>query len=349
MLAMNFSNESETCGNIGLPMCSNPVGYSVVIFFITMAIIGGNVLNLCVLIMTRRLHNNPGYFMMNLAITDLGAGLVLLTTSIPLSIRGMWPVSALSRDVHGFFAQLFVAVSIATLSAVSFDRYLSISHPLQYLSLMTTRRCILINAFCWALNILTLLAPFFGFGEFMFNPQTYVSHLNFPNSLSIVIYSYSLQIVPGMLVICVSYGQIFKITKRHIQDINTISKQVNQLSHHPKRSKAIKTMAVIVIMFFICWIPYCVQQVILALLSEKNKKSTPQALDFILTWLAISNSFMNSIIYCVTYRDYRLGMIRLLSKIFCIKRETENDPFSHSNASTVIDHPDAISPKSKRK
>ncbi|XP_064621235.1 G-protein coupled receptor 52-like [Lineus longissimus] len=336
---MNDTNESAACGDIGLPICSNPVVYAVLIFLITAMIIAGNILNLCVLIMTKRLHNNPGYFMMNLALTDLGAGLVLLVRSIPLSIQGMWPVSQLSRDVHGFFAQLFVAVSIATLSAVSFDRYLSISKPLHYPSVMTTKRCILINAFCWALNIVTLLAPFLGFGEFMFNPQTYVSHLNFPNNLYIVIYSYTLQVVPGMLVICFCYGQIYRITKRHIAAINNMSKQMNQSAHQPKASKAIKTMAVTVLMFFICWVPYCTQQVILALLPDTKKKSTPHALDFTLTWLAISNSFMNAIIYCVTYREYRLGMKQLLLKLFRIKPETEGDPHSNSHVSTVPDHP----------
>ncbi|XP_074643986.1 putative G-protein coupled receptor 21 [Tubulanus polymorphus] len=312
---MTVNTTGLMCNTYGKPACTKCVPCMIIIFFITLFILVGTIFNFAVLISTKKLHNNTGCFLVNLALTDLGVGFVCLTTSLPYSLSGVYPASTQSVQVHGFFAQLFCAVSILTLGTVSFDRYMALSRPFHYLEIMSASRCMMINAANWLVNALILTTPFYGFGEYYYKPSTFASHFNFPMNYHIVLYSFGLQIIPGMILIIFSYYKIHKITRRHVHDISIITRHGGK----PVKiggGKAIKTIAVTVVMFFTCWLPFTIQQTILSFIGHNT---TPMIFDFALTWLAISNSFMNCIIYSLTHRDYREGAKKLIRRVSIFK------------------------------
>ncbi|XP_064621234.1 G-protein coupled receptor 52-like [Lineus longissimus] len=311
------TSSAPTCGVYGKYMCNYQPGYAVIIFLVTLFILVGNIFNLLVLTRTRAMHNNPGYYMINLAVTDLGLGIICGIWAVPLSVSGLFQYTEGSMIVHGFFAQLFCAVSICTLGGVSFDRYLAISRPLRYPSIMTGKVCFVIIIVIWIVNVLVMVPPFCGFGSYIYSENTFGSHFDFMADKGLMIYSFSIQIFPGMVVVIFSYVQIFLITRRHIRAINIAGPRGGgKISSN----KAMKTLAITVLVFFVCWIPFTVQQMVVASINHHpeidntptDSDNTPRPLDFILTWLAVSNSFMNCIIYSVTNKEYRNGARKIL-------------------------------------
>jgi G protein-coupled receptor 52 len=326
-----ITSSAPTCGVYGTYMCHHEPGYAVIIFLITLFIFLGNIFNLLVLIRTNAMHNNPGYYMMNLAVTDLGLGIICSLWAVPLSISGRYQFQEWSMFLHGFLAQLFCAVSICTLGAVSFDRYLAISRPLRYPSIMTAKVCFIIIIVVWIINLFVMLPPFVGFGTYVYNDNTFGSHFDFIANKGLMAYSFSIQIIPGMVIVVYSYTQIFRITRRHIREINVVGPQGGgKLSSN----KAMRTLAITVLVFFMCWMPFTGQQIIVAAVSTDGTDNTPRPLDFILTWLAVSNSFMNCIIYSVTNKEYRNGARKILYAMVGKQPPPQNIASSFAPSST---------------
>ncbi|XP_046556444.1 uncharacterized protein LOC124265689 [Haliotis rubra] len=93
----------------------------------------------------------------------------------------------------------------------------------------------------------------------------------------------------------------------------SLKANINTQSMGSRRSlnlKAAKTLGLITIGFFVAVTPWTVTQLVMAL---GDVKVNP-LLDFSVTWLALSNSFWNVIIYCVTSTSFRLAAGRLFSR-----------------------------------
>ncbi|CAF1044445.1 unnamed protein product [Rotaria sordida] len=135
------------------------IGFAILI----LTTVGGNTLVLLALYLDKRLHTPSFYLIANMAVADLLLGLSVLPFSSVLEllndrwIFGQGFCSAwLALDV------LCCTASIIALMAVSIDRYIGVTRPLNYSSIMTTRRTIYLVNIVWAVSILTSVVPLFG-------------------------------------------------------------------------------------------------------------------------------------------------------------------------------------------
>ncbi|XP_034006182.1 olfactory receptor 6N2-like [Trematomus bernacchii] len=86
-----------------------------------------------------------------------------LLSDLLLSGAGLVQVSRTWCLCQGFFANTLGGASFMLLSAMAFDRYLSICHPMHYAVLVTPAKVVLMLLFCWMLpsilvGVSTLLA-----------------------------------------------------------------------------------------------------------------------------------------------------------------------------------------------
>lgn len=113
----------------------------------------GNSLVLASVYMFRNLRTHSNYFLVSLAVADLSVGLV----AIPLYCIGAitWPhtLGTIAGHALDFVVMLSLTASSLNLVAVSYDRHLAISSPLQYCSLMNLRRCRMIIIFVWSFSV----------------------------------------------------------------------------------------------------------------------------------------------------------------------------------------------------
>lgn len=142
--------------HISLAAC---FGFAILI----LATVLGNTLVLLALFLDKRLHAPSFFLIANMATADLLLGISVLPFSSILEllddrwIFGRGFCSAwLALDV------LCCTASIIALMAVSVDRYIGVTRPLKYGSIMTIRRTVYLIILVWAISILTSVVPLFG-------------------------------------------------------------------------------------------------------------------------------------------------------------------------------------------
>ncbi|XP_061608146.1 histamine receptor H2b [Phyllopteryx taeniolatus] len=131
-------------------MISTALHWLILLSFIILTI-GGNALVCLAVGLSRRLWRIANCFVVSLAVTDLLMGLLVLPFSATLELRsGRWPLGGTVRNIYVSSDVLLCAASILSLLAISVDRYLAISAPLNYSSRITPPRVTLAIVAIWA-------------------------------------------------------------------------------------------------------------------------------------------------------------------------------------------------------
>ncbi|XP_066840375.1 olfactory receptor 14C36-like [Anser cygnoides] len=117
----------------------------------------GNGLILTAVACDHRLHTPMYFFLLNLALLDLGC----ISTTLPKAMaNSLWDTRAISYA--GCVAQLFLFVFLMSaeyslLTIMSYDRYIAICKPLHYGSLLGSRACAQMAAAAWGSGLLNAL------------------------------------------------------------------------------------------------------------------------------------------------------------------------------------------------
>ncbi|XP_065717891.2 olfactory receptor 14A16-like [Patagioenas fasciata] len=124
---------------------------------IYLAALLGNGLIITTIAWDQHLHTPMYFFLLNLALLDLGS----LSITVPKSMaNSLWDTRVISYA--GCAAQLFLFVFLASaefylLTIMSYDRYVAICKPLHYGTLLGSRACVHMAAAAWATGFLSAL------------------------------------------------------------------------------------------------------------------------------------------------------------------------------------------------
>lgn len=341
---MNSSLEAVTLGSaappLPAPFCLLQVGYSQifstcllevsVILLLTVLIISGNLLVILVFHCAPLLsQQSSSAFIQTMAYADLLVGASCLFPSLSLLHRlpGLDP--GLTCQLFGYAVSVLKSVSMVSLACVSVDRYIAITRPLTYASLVTpcrVRCCILL---VWLYSALVFLPSFLGWGKPGYHGDVVewcaVEWRTRPAFTTLIV---ALLYAPASFTVCFTYANIFKICRQHTREISQrharyrpqppggAAEQHTPHVHyqHTYPDKRYATVLFrITSVFYILWLPY-----ILYFLLESGGIYQHPAVSFLTTWLAISNSFWNCLIYSLSNSAFRKGLKRLCS--FCLRR-----------------------------
>ncbi|XP_056371535.1 olfactory receptor 14C36-like [Oenanthe melanoleuca] len=117
---------------------------------ISLAALVGNGLIISAIACGHHLHTPMFFFLLNLALTDLGS----ICTIVPKAMHNsLWDTRTISYE--GCVAQLFlfvffISVELFFLTIMCYDRYVSICKPLHYGTLLGSRACAHMAAAAWA-------------------------------------------------------------------------------------------------------------------------------------------------------------------------------------------------------
>ncbi|TRZ06033.1 hypothetical protein HGM15179_021073 [Zosterops borbonicus] len=117
---------------------------------ISLAALLGNGLVISTVACGHHLHSPMFFFLLHLALTDLGS---ILTTVPKAMHNSLWDTSNISYT--GCVAQLFlfvffISAEVSLLTIMCYDRYVSICKPLHYGTLLGSRACAHMAAAAWA-------------------------------------------------------------------------------------------------------------------------------------------------------------------------------------------------------
>ncbi|XP_066208108.1 C-C chemokine receptor type 1-like [Saccopteryx leptura] len=205
----------------------------------------GNILVVLVLLQHKRLKNMTSIYILNLAISDL-----LLLFTLPFGIhffqKDNWVFgSVMCKLLSGlYYVGLYSEIFFIILLTI--DRYLAIVHAVFALRVRTIKFGIITSVVSWVLAILTSIPDFFFMdslsteGRYVCNsliPPAYYNHWREFLALKLNILGLILPLV--IMIIC--YTGIIKILLRRPNE---------------RKSKAVRLIFVIMIIFFLFWTPF---------------------------------------------------------------------------------------------
>ncbi|XP_057900852.1 olfactory receptor 14J1-like [Melospiza georgiana] len=117
---------------------------------ISLAALLGNGLIISAVACGHHLHTPMFFFLLNLALTDLGS----ICTTVPKAMHNsLWDTRDISYTgcaAQVFFFLFFIGTEYFLLTIMSYDRYVSICKPLHYGTLLGSRACAHMAAAAWA-------------------------------------------------------------------------------------------------------------------------------------------------------------------------------------------------------
>ena len=280
----------------------------------------GNLMVLVVTWMERSLHQPNKYFVACLASADLLIGVLFC----PLLLYEFIHDGGISSiHVCRFFIAINIfaeAASINTLILISFDRYLKISKPLRYKSIMTTSKSLVMISIIWFIS-----AAYVIFGMFSYNGSRgiYISSCGCLNDNSVfftfcAVFAFFLPTI----VIIIIYVRILVIAHRRRKrsrkgQLPQTNQVESQLATFYQDLKNIRLMAMVVGAFILCWGPFFIVKMFhmynSGLLDFVFRSTVVTVLEEKI--LPIINSVCNPIIYACFDEKYREAFKRMFRRI----------------------------------
>lgn len=265
--------------------------------FISIITIIGNSLVLLAMIKCKTLRTPTNLYISSLSVADLLIG----TIAMPISIAGTFskPQLFYSRLFDFMLSQSFTA-STFNLSAVSFDRYLAVSFPLRYKTIMTKQKTLTAILFIWLISLLLSSMNLIDF------------KLSWRRDESRLIFSIIMFILP-FLVIVYFYWRIFKEADRQAVTIKSQSRvfqiHIEMTNNLWKERRAAVTIFVIVGIFAVCWIPNVIMAIIQVCLMVPNPCDSSlykiKCGWWVTMTIAFANSSLNPFIYAIRNYEFR--------------------------------------------
>ena len=156
-------------------------GEGIAIFAMVVIILLAVVGNVCVLVVilsNRNLRVQLTYiFVVNLCLCDLLAAVSVMPITIVSYSHGTWPMTDATCSTSGFFTSLLMLTSIASVCAISVERFYYIKFPMHYSAHMTLSRSLLLTGFLWTESCFMALLPLLGWNTYTYQPnRTYCSY-----------------------------------------------------------------------------------------------------------------------------------------------------------------------------
>ncbi|XP_022102732.1 adenosine receptor A2a-like [Acanthaster planci] len=230
--------------------------------FIGMIAIFGNTLLIYLVIVKKELRESLNYFVLSLAAVDLLTALMIMPLQSYHSAVDLYTDGALCVCIN-ILAVMAAMTSLLSLVCVTVDRYLAISRPLRYVTLVTSRRALCVLAFLWFYSVglgLLILIP----DEVNVEPPVGTSNSTSSCNIATLIglpYGYFLMCnffipIPAMFIM---YAHIFFIARRHVRAIHDVRRvscvdpAVPQPSLVRQNVRIAAVLSIITIYFLVSW------------------------------------------------------------------------------------------------
>ncbi|XP_017574607.1 adenosine A2a receptor a [Pygocentrus nattereri] len=288
------------------------VMYMLLELLIALLSILGNVLVCWAVGLNTNLQSITNFFVVSLAIADITVGVLAIPFSVVIS-------TGFCANFYGcLFIACFVLVltqsSIFSLLAIAIDRYIAIKIPLRYNSLVTGQRAKAIIAVCWVLSVIIGLTPMLGWHkghrmelfnsscppgmiECLFEEVVIMDYMVYFNFFACVL-------VPLLLMLAI-YLRIFMAARHQLKciELKAMPCELKSRSTLQKEVQAAKSLAIIVGLFAVCWLPLHIINCFTLFCPQCERPAV--WIMYLAIILSHANSVVNPFIYAYRIREFR--------------------------------------------
>ncbi|KAM6452888.1 olfactory receptor 14C36-like [Liasis olivaceus] len=272
-------------------------------FILYLATAIANLLIISVVAFDHRLHNPMYFFLMNLAVQDLGIVSVILPKSMINSLMDTRHISYFGCLAQVFIFACFEASDFFLLTVMAYDRYVAICNPLHYEMVMNLKACTKIVILVWLTSLLYAMMHTTGTFSIPFCSNVINQFFcEIPQFLKLSCSAFSLMEV-GFLVASITAGLgcfIFIIVS-----YTMIFKAVLRIPSVKGRQKTFSTCLPHLIVFSMFFVTVCLAYL-------RPPSSTPRYFDFTLTALyCLLPPLFNPIIYSIRNKNIKSVLSKL--------------------------------------
>ncbi|XP_043921056.1 trace amine-associated receptor 13c-like [Protopterus annectens] len=315
-----FSSLNGSCTKEPWSMTTRTLLYILFSAGIMMTICG----NLMVIISIshfKQLQSPTNFLVLSLAVADLLIGLTVMPFSMIRTIERCWYFGDTICVLHNSFDVSLTSASIIHLIFIAIDRYYAICDPLHYTNKINNCVIGMYLTVSWAVpviyaNVSLLSKSVIEQGNYI-TPNACIGSCQviFNEVLGTIDYLVSF-FIPCLLMLGM-YAKIFIVARWHAEAVHSVGVKfrvrlqgkVTQSNEH----KAAKTLAIVVIVFVLSWLPAFIDTVIEPYINY----STPTIVSDALLWLGYFNSACNPIVYAFFYPWFQKALKLIVSfKIF---------------------------------
>ncbi|XP_064621790.1 adenosine receptor A1-like [Lineus longissimus] len=272
----------------------------------------GNVLVVLAVWKNTPLRTITNTFIVSLAVADLLVGLV----AVPCAV-----VTFYGHPLNDFYGCLILNCivviltqgSIFSLLAIAFERFVAVRHPLRYQEWFSNKTAGIAIIVLWLAAVLIGLVPTFGWhgtryieGSCQFTiviDMKYMVYFNF----------FGFVLIP-LVILFFIYFYIFYAVRKQSQKIAALEIVNDSLSRNnakmKRNKKAAKSLAVIVVIFAICWLPLHILNTLTVVCPQTC--SYPFELLLSAIYLSHANSAINPLLYALGNSGFRRAFKKLL-------------------------------------
>lgn len=286
---VNSSSGATACANFTLD--SQVVAVGIILSVFILVAIVGNILVILSVVCNRHLQTVTNFFIVNLAMADLLLSIIVLPFSASLEVLGCWVFGRVFCNIWAAVDVLCCTASILSLCIISIDRYIGVKHCLKYPSIMTERRAVVILVLLWASSTVISVGPLLGWKE---PPPVDEGICRITEEPGYALFSSLFSFYLPLMVILIMYFRVYVVARRTtssleagvkrernksmevvlrihcrsvLEDARNASGKSNKslpfrsslsvrLMKFSREKKAAKTLAIVVGMFILCWLPF---------------------------------------------------------------------------------------------
>lgn len=291
----------------------------IAIIYITLeAIIGvlailGNALVLIAIYKYPRLKTITNCFIASLALADLLVGIIVAPLAA-LSYLGL-PEHFIGCVFTNSLVIMFTQISIFNLLAVAIERFIAIKYPFTYQNNVTMKRALAMIVVAWCIAILIGLIPVFGWnlGPTDDGKCSFVGVIGMDY---MVYFNFFVCVLVPLVTVFAIYIYIFCIVKQQMAKISALEivqgdEDRNRRKHFKREIKAAKSLAFVIGLFALSWLPIHMLNTLTFLCGEMCTEKTGSLL-LCAILLSHCNSFINPVLYAYGNSKFRLAFRRML-------------------------------------